>query len=98
MIPDDEFITISDILSISDKGKNMTIAEKERLDYLYSILPNTNGTYDERTDSIIPFDHNQRQFVTYILTSYLRYNVPNLNEVLAIYNLKMNSVYVWQAI
>ena len=96
MIPDDEHITIYEIQTLAAKDRNMTLTEKDTLDSYYSILPKTQGIYDSSTQKTTPFTRDQEVFVKYGLLPLIRYNVPRLHEVLAIYNMTIDSIFEWQ--
>ena len=97
MIPDDEYITISNVKSLLLKGRNMTLAEKEKLDYNLEILPQTQGIFDPLTKTTKPFTTDQQLFVNHGLLPLVKNNVPHLNDVLALYDLTIDSVFEWRA-
>lgn len=95
MIQDDEHIKISDIFSLSNKGKNMTLAEKERLDMLMDLLPTTSGYLDAQ-NKLQLFTCEQLAFVKYILVPYIKHNIPKLTGVMAVYGLHIDTTFVWE--
>ena len=97
MISEDEHFKISDILSLMDKGKNMTLSEKENLDDMMKMMQETYGYLDSQNKYEL-FNMEQRAFVKNILYFYLKQKGPKLYEVLAIYNLDINTIFVWKDI
>ena len=83
MIPDDEHIMISDITTLLLKGRNMTLAEKEELD-----------SFSKTTT---PLTRDQQLFVKHGLLPLVRNNVPRLSDILALYDLTIDSVFEWKA-
>jgi len=96
MILDDKHIKISEIQTLVNKGQNMTLAEKDELDRYYSILPETHGIYDPFTKKTKPFTEDQRAFVKYGILPLIRCNIPRLHEILAIYDLTIDTIFEWQ--
>lgn len=97
MIPDDEYIMISDITTLLLKGRNMTLAEKEELDSCLEILPQTQGIFDPLTKTTTLFTRDQQLFVKHGLLPLVRNNVPRLTDILALYDLTIDSVFEWKA-
>ena len=95
MIPDDEHIKISDIQALLSKGRNITLAEQDTLKMYCSILPETLGIYDPFTKNMTPFTDEQSAFVKRGLLPLVRNNVPHLQEVMAVYNLTIDSIFEW---
>lgn len=96
MILDDQYITIKPLMELIAKGKNITIAEKERLDNDMECLADAFCIIDTKTQETIPFTHDQQLFVKYILLTYIRKKLPKLNEVLQVYNLSIDTIFVWK--
>lgn len=96
MLLDDEHITIAEIYQLQDKGLNMTLREKNTLDMYYKYLPETQGVYDQTAKSIKRYSYEQQQFVNHVLLECVKYKLPKLNEILALYGMSMDTVFVWQ--
>lgn len=95
MIQDDEHVKISDIQALVAKGRNMTLAEQDTLKMYCSILPETLGLFDPSTKNITPFTKDQKVFVKYGLLPLVLNNVPRLHEVMAVYDLTIDSIFEW---
>ena len=76
------------------QGSQHDPLEKETLDSWYKMLPNTHGILDPQTNKVKAFNNDQSAFVKNVLTSFVRYNVPRLDQVLALYGLDMNVTFV----
>ena len=90
------FITIPKIYKIDDKGGNMTLNEKRKLDEYYAYLPKTQGTYCETTKTKTPYTNNQYPFIRHILPTLVKQRIPKLDQVLAIYGLSLDTIFVWE--
>lgn len=95
MIPDDEHVKISDMQALVAKGRNMTLDEKDRLDMYCSILPETIGLFDPDTKNITHYTKDQKAFIKHGLLPLVLHNVPRLHEVMAIYNMTIDSICEW---
>lgn len=96
MLQDDVHITIHEIQRLQNKGRDMTLAEKDQLDEYYSILPKACGIYDTKTKTIKPFTTEQYLFVRYIIATYIQKHIPKLEEVMALYDLPLHTIFVWE--
>ncbi len=96
MLLDDVHITIAEIQRLQEKGRTMTLAEKDQLDNYYLCLSDACGTYDIQTKTTKPFTLEQYQFVKHVFLIYVRKNIPKLKEVMALYDLSFDTIFVWE--
>lgn len=96
MIQDDEFIKISDIRILLDKGNNMTLSEKHELDRLMTMLAETSHYLHTKDNKISYYTSEQRLFIKHIIYPYLKYNIPKLDQALALYGFNINTTFVWE--
>ena len=91
-----EYIKISEIKKISDKGLNMTLAEKNILDNYLFFLSKTHCSYDSYTKVTIKFTSDQLKFIQHSLISFIKNDVPKLDQVLSIYGLNIDTIFVYE--
>jgi len=93
---DDMHISIAKIYQIDNKGGNMTLNEKRKLDEYYAYLPKTYGTYDDTSKIMKPYTTAQALFVQQVLPTFIKCRIPKLDQVLAVYGFDMNTIFVWR--
>lgn len=83
-------ITIPELLEIVRKGDDMTINEKKELDRHIGILCDRSVTANgERlTDE-------QHKFVSAVLTSAIRHDVPKIDEMMRVFGLDIDTVFFY---
>ena len=86
-----EYIKISEIKKINDKGMNMTLAEKNILDNYLFFLSKTHCS-----KVTIKFTSDQLKFIQHSLISFIKNDVPKLDQVLTIYGLNIDTIFVYE--
>lgn len=95
MLQDDEHITITEIQNIQDKGRYMTLDEKDRLESYYNYLQYSQEVMNPKTKIIKTLTAEQRDFVRYVLPVYIKRKLPKLDEVMVLYNLNKDDIFIW---
>ena len=78
---------MSELLTLVEKGGDITLTEKSRLDNELRLLAEIHQT---TTGSLSP---GQALFVRRVLPEYVRHQVPRLYQVMALYNLTTDTVF-----
>lgn len=80
-------IRVPELLGLVEKGGDITMTEKSRLDHELSLLSQIDSTTAGRLTG------DQAQFARRVLPVYIQHRVPQLADVMAVYGLTMDTVF-----
>lgn len=95
MLLDDEHIKVSELLEIVKKGDQKSIAEQNKLNMDLKMLSECSVIYDASQKRNVRLTMDQQMFVKNVLGSFVCLNMPKLAEVMHVYDLGTDTIFVW---
>lgn len=95
MILDDEYIAINELIALINKNKKeKTVHELERQNELLKDLSNSTHIQVRTNHEPKKLNHEQKLFISHILPIYLLNNIPKLEDVMQVYDLRLDDTLV----